>query len=628
MWATKVFALLLPLGVWLILSAAIPRSQTGRAAASGLIAVAVSTLLFCSAGFGFMFGGVGSVSHIPELSRLVTFYTIPVANQAWGLIGLRGFFLNDIPGNAGADLFVTYLPLVATAALLVVGMLVRRTGLVAQAMVAGVVAGLIVPVAGFWVWGGGWLSTLGINMSMGHGVADFGGLTTAALAAGGAGLAWLLIAPRRASSETPDLPSTFNPFQALSGAVCVAIGATAFVAGNPLYAAFADKAAGVMLMHILLAAAVAGLLALTYSFFVTRRPNMVVASRAVLATVIALAAGGIVLPVWAVLVLGLAAGALATAGLYLTREKLRWLDENGLVGVVLLPALLGLAFTGLFANGAFGQGLNGIGADSYLGVANLGVVGAMAGAQTDSGQLTAQLAAAGAIVAFAFLIFAPFAFLFRRSVVAQPSGAELAEAEQEAGPEVATETEIEARAEPAMPEQPTRPARPPRPAPVEPPTLIETAAPHLATPLAPVAQQIPENKPAPSLRELASAFISRNGHSNGTAPADQPAPVERKAATAPASGSQNGSAGTPANGSSHGAKEQAGPQRESLLDRLRRARTREQQPEPPSQARHVAYPTRVGGRRVAIRPMPAPNASNDDSQPDGSSPDKGNRDEA
>jgi hypothetical protein len=48
------------------------------------------------------------------------------------------------------------------------------------------------------------------------------------------------------------------------------------------------------------------------------------------------------------------------------------------------------------------------------------------------------------------------------------------------------------------------------------------------------------------------------------------------------------------------------PRKETLLERLRRARNIEPEPERPVQPRHVAYPNRVAGRRLSIRPMPKP----------------------
>src|SRR5690348_14225991 len=104
MWVARLTAFLLPLGIWLVLSAASPRSQEARIAASGIGALAVSVLLYFAAGFAFMFGGVGTVSALPELSRFVTYFTLPVDNQTWGMIGLRGFFLDGVATGAPFNL--------------------------------------------------------------------------------------------------------------------------------------------------------------------------------------------------------------------------------------------------------------------------------------------------------------------------------------------------------------------------------------------------------------------------------------------------------------------------------------------------------------------------------------------
>ena len=53
---------------------------------------------------------------------------------------------------------------------------------------------IVYPLYGNWVWGGGWLSALGTNFGLGHGVVDFAGSSVVHMVGGVAALPapWLL----------------------------------------------------------------------------------------------------------------------------------------------------------------------------------------------------------------------------------------------------------------------------------------------------------------------------------------------------------------------------------------------------------------------------------------------------
>ncbi|MCL5997595.1 MAG: ammonium transporter [Chloroflexi bacterium] len=561
---------MLPLGVWLVLSAASPRAREGRVAASGMVAFTVSTLLYAAIGFGFMFGGIGAVTNLPELGQFVTYFTLPVDDQSWGLIGLRGFFLNEITTPAALSLFASYLPMVITCALFVTSLMAQRTGLVVQAVASAVVSGVIFPIVGFWIWGGGWLGATGTNLNLGHGAVDLGGLSFAALVAGGAGLAWLITQPRRQPSQVPALPPTTFPFRAVSGSFCALIGTVAFVFANPLYSAFAEAATGTTLLNLLISTSLAALVALTYSAFVSRRVNVLLAARAFIAALIAFSSGSMLLPSWSTALLGALLGLIAGWGLYLVNERLHWPDDAAAISTVLFPAMLGLTLTGLLANGGYAPGWGGIGTGSYLGVADLGIVGILApdGIPSDPGQLTAQVVATVVVLLFSFSIFTPVALILRRLSTTQ-AASELEELE------VATEEASESV-----------------PAAEMPPMVV---APRL--PLVELTQFQPQSVIETTAISAVATPVSAMTSSDATGQNDK---VE------PAASEKNGTGLTEIDRPDQ-VKETKPARRESLLDRLRRARNGKQIPEPPSQARHVAYPNRIGGRRIIIRPTPPNN---------------------
>ena len=554
----NVTPLLLPLGIWLMMSAAAPHNKEGRIAASGLLAFALAACAFFAVGFGLMFGGIGAVLDAPGLSRFVTYYTFPVAGQAWGLLGLRGFLLSDATAPDALGLFIAYLPLVATSAMLVAGLMARRSGFIAQAIVIGIVSGIIFPIAGFWVWGGGWLAKTGLNLNLGHGVVDLGGLATAGLIAGAAGAVWLLLSPKRRRKVAPDLPPNYFPFRALSGGVLILIGASSFVAGNPLYGTQAGSIAGAYAVNLVLAGVVAAAIALAYSFVATRRADVLCAGRAILAAIIIVSAGGPLFSAGVAAALGIVAALLGTIGMYVVNEVLGWLDDNAVVSTAGLAGAVGLLSVGLFANGSFGIGWNGVGATSFLGQSGLGITGAVTfGAMpADPGQFTAQFTAIGAIIALTVMVFGVPAIVLHKVIRAQHS------------------VEIDEAAE----------------------------APAMATSSAPADRSHRQDN-AQSLQPVAATQAA--AESADTPPAiPAPAilgelPLHRPGVDVPA----NGNGPEPASAQPEVAVPgEAAPGR-SLLDRIRRGRTRPDEQEMPPRARHVAYPNRGPARRVVIRPL-------------------------
>ena len=563
----NVTPLLLPLGVWLMMSAATPHSKEGRIAASGLLAFALSACAFFAVGFAFMFGGVGAILDAPGLSHFVTYYTFPVAGQAWGLLGLRGFLLGDATAPEALGLFIAFLPLVATCAMFMAGLMARRSGFVAQLIVVGIVSGLIFPVAGFWAWGGGWLAKTGLNLNLGHGVVDMGGLAIAGLIAGAAGAVWLLLSPRRTRRVAPDLPPNYFPFRAISGSVMVLIGASAFVSVNPLYGVNAGAVVGPYAINLILAGAVAAAAALGYSFLATRRADVLCASRAVLAAVIIVSAGGPLLNTGLVVLLGLVAAGLATLGMYLVNEVWGWLDDNAVVSTVGLAGITGLLAVGLFANGSFGAGWNGVGATTFLGQAGLGIVGAFAtGAiPADPGQFTAQLAAIGSIFAFTVAVFGAPAVILHKVIRAQHSF-EIEEAHEEVA-----EAEATAAPDRPLPELIRRREQSPAEVPL-------TAAAHAT---AAPADDSPAAIPAPAT--LGELPIRPHGRK-------EPPMAHREVDSA----SQPDHTAT---------DETQAEESRSFLARILRSREKAEEEEKPARASRVAYPNRAGGRRVTIRPL-------------------------
>ena len=97
---------------------------------------------------------------------------------------------------------------------------------------------LYIPLFGNWVWGGGWLSQLGVNFGLGHGHVDFAGSSVVHMVGGMAALAGaIVIGPRIGkygkNGEINTIPGHNIPM-AILGTFILAFGWFGFNPGSTL----------------------------------------------------------------------------------------------------------------------------------------------------------------------------------------------------------------------------------------------------------------------------------------------------------------------------------------------------------------------------------------------------------
>jgi Amt family ammonium transporter len=394
-------ALLVPAGFVLIGVAGLEAQRAWNAALGGVAAIGLAAFGYWAIGFALQFGGVGLVYPQLELRQLVWEWS-PLSTDwgiGWGMAGLSGWFLSGPTVTTLAyALFLAHLPWVVTAAILPVVALRGRAPATATLLLALVMGAVIFPLAGNWVQGGGWLSALGRNLDLGHGLVDFGGAGTVFLLAAGFGLAALVVwTPRqpRQLLEQVTLPPAFQPLLAVVGGLFVLAGSFGWLWANPLQVSLLSDL-GLMRgsVNMILFASGGILVPLSYTWFVTGRSDPLLVSRGLIAgTVAGLAAGPFVQPGVAFLI-GLLAGATIPFVTFLVDGILRLDDATGLVIANGVPAMIGLLLVGIFADGVTGAGWQMTGVETYLGVNGQGVSGLLAarGFQADfPGQLQAQI---------------------------------------------------------------------------------------------------------------------------------------------------------------------------------------------------------------------------------------------
>jgi len=405
-------ALLVPLGLLLVALASVPLPERESASFSFPAAVGLAGVLYFAVGFAFEFGGFGLIDSRPGFAALVREWTAlsPVWSRYWGMAGLAGFFLGrgaDTPGSLA--LFLAHLPWII-AATLVPLVVIRRHGPTFLAiLLGGVSGGLIAPVVGNWIYGGGWLHHLGVTAGWGHGYIDVGGLSMIALVA--AGISWaalLAFRPRRPTNAEPTdaLPAVPSPLLAVLGSGLLLAGGSGWFLASPLFPSVAFPWSK-MLSNLLLAASGGALLPLLYVWFFSGEQSLALPARGLAAGWLALLAGAPFLSPWAALLVGVLLGALLpllTAGI---DRLFRLPDDGGLLAMMTLAGFLGVWAPGFLADGRFGRGWQDVGPSHYLGVAGQGVSGLFVagGLRPDwPGQFWAQFVGSWAVFLFAFLV--------------------------------------------------------------------------------------------------------------------------------------------------------------------------------------------------------------------------------
>jgi Amt family ammonium transporter len=411
-WLPALLGYLIPVGLFLLAWGGMEPRRARQSTTVGALALALAAVGYFAVGFAFHLGGAGLMSDQPGLEGLVRLFA-GVGELEWGLIGLTGFFLADEAATPEAlALFVTYLPLVAAAVLLLVlSVTGRARGW--QAAVGGLaVAALLFPVAACWVWGGGWLAHLGVTLERGHGFVDHAGSGVVYLLGALAALGALVGLGQRLPGDEPgrpeEMPPAHFPLLANVGALLFGLGWLGWSLSVPFHVTGAELNLPRIAVNGLMAGAGAILASQLYCWITVGHADALMAARGAAAGFVAISAGAPFVSPWAALVTGALAGLLLPLGVYLVERVLRLPDGTATVALGLAGGLWGLLAVALFADGQWGQGWNGVGLQEYQTEAGKGVTGFLPAEMfihgDGPGQLIAQLAGIGAIAVLAFLV--------------------------------------------------------------------------------------------------------------------------------------------------------------------------------------------------------------------------------
>jgi Amt family ammonium transporter len=261
---------------------------------------------------------------------------------------------------------------------------------------------LLYPIFGNWMWGGGWLASLGQNLGLGHGAVDFAGSSVVHMTGGMTALAGALaIGPRigkfRRDGTIGVMPGHNLPM-AMLGTLILAFGWFGFNAG--LTFAATDARVAEIAVNTMLSSAAGAIVSLLFVWRRHRKPDVAMAANGMLGGLVAVTAGcAFVAPAAAVLI-GVIAGALVVFAVGILERRFRVDDPVGAVAVHAVCGAWGMIALGIFADGSYGEGWNGMPGP---------VRGLLVG---DGGQLGAQIVA---VVVNAIFVFSAATAFFRLS---------------------------------------------------------------------------------------------------------------------------------------------------------------------------------------------------------------------
>ena len=331
--------------------------------AMNLLIYPICVIGFWLTGYAFMMGGVHQWPSLGSAQIGHHELALTIGGHAWGILGFSKFALASIshdPASLGMFLFAVVF--MDTAATIPTGAMAERWKFSAFFIYGCFMAMFLYPLYGNWVWGGGWLSQLGVNLGLGHGHVDFAGSSVVHMTGGVIALAGVIVlGPRigrfRRDGALGALPGHNLPM-AVVGTLILAFGWFGFNAGSTLAAT--DSRIGVIAANTMLSSSAGALAALLYLWHRYKKPDIAMASNGLLGGLVAITAPcAFVTPAAAVLI-GTIAGLLVVAAVIGLERHLRLDDPVGAIAVHGACGVWGSLALGIFADGSYGDGWNAV----------------------------------------------------------------------------------------------------------------------------------------------------------------------------------------------------------------------------------------------------------------------------
>jgi len=323
----------------------------------------IGMLGFFVSGFALMFGGLGPIGLLGGYEGLNQEFTINLFGHTLGLFGMKGFFLTGVYDVGVFTLFLFQMVFMDTTATIPTGSMAERWKFSAFVVYGLFLGTIIYPLYGNWVWGGGWLATLGSNFGLGHGHVDFAGSSVVHMTGGVLALVGaIIIGPRIGKYNKDGSPNAIpghNIPMAIVGAFILAFGWFGFNPGSTL--AGTDLRISVVAVNTMIASATGAMASMLYMWwFKTKKPDPTMMINGLLAGLVAITAPSAFVNVQAAALIGLIAGVLVIEAAFFIEKVMKIDDPVGAIAVHGVNGAWGCIALGLFADGTYGDGWNGV----------------------------------------------------------------------------------------------------------------------------------------------------------------------------------------------------------------------------------------------------------------------------
>lgn len=325
--------------------------NAGNIVMKNMMDFVIGSIAFFLVGFSLMFGqGNGIIG----LSGFLNPYSLEISLQeGLGLALPIGVFM------------IFHTVFCATAATIVSGAMAERTKFSAYLIYSACISIFIYPVTGHWIWGGGWLSSLGFH--------DFAG-STAVHSVGGwcALIGAAIIGPRIGKYTQDGKPNAIPGHNLPLGALGTFILWFCWFGFNCGSTTSATIELGNIAMTTNLAAAASTLVALFFTWARYGKPDISMTMNGALAGLVGITAGCDIVSNYGALAIGVICGFAVVLAVEFVDRILKIDDPVGATGVHWACGMIGTVLTGLFVKASVLEEY-GMSRIQFVGVQTLGV---------------------------------------------------------------------------------------------------------------------------------------------------------------------------------------------------------------------------------------------------------------
>ncbi len=319
---------------------------------------------FWVCGFAIMFGGALNVGTLGGGQGVVPHeYIVHLFGHDFGIWGTVGYFLNSKVYDVGVfALFLFQMVFMDTTATIPTGAMAERWAFKSFVIYGLFISMFVYPLFGNWVWGGGWLSQLGVNFHLGHGHVDFAGSSVVHMVGGVAALAGAVVLGPRIGKYGKDgsintIPGHNIPM-ALLGTFILAFGWFGFNPGSTL--AGTDYRISIIAVNTMMAGTMGALATMAIMYLKGGKPDPGMMANGLLAGLVAITAPSAFVNSIGSVIIGTVAGILVYYGYNFIDRKLKIDDPVGAIAVHGINGAWGVISVGLLADGSYGDGWNGV----------------------------------------------------------------------------------------------------------------------------------------------------------------------------------------------------------------------------------------------------------------------------